>query len=113
MVPPGIFCFIIFSESSKFYEIWSLFLKFIWVSYSDPYIFPKFELNFAVSALFHNQTLFFYMPSAEKMNISLPILDVFQSRRFRKKLIVFSNNTFPVQTGIIIISLYMGNLIYS
>ena len=53
--------------------------------------FSRFEL-FAVSALFHDQVLFFCISSAGKINISFTILVVFQSRRFRETFIDFSNN---------------------
>ena len=35
------------------------------------------------------------------MNVTLTILVVFESRRFRKNFFDFSNNTFPIETGII------------
>ena len=53
--------------------------------------FSRFEL-FAVSALFHDQALFFCISSAGKINVSFTILVVFQSRRFRETFIDFSNN---------------------
>ena len=55
------------------------------------------------------------MSSVGMMNISLTIIVVFKSRMFRKKYIDFSNNTFPIDTHGYskLISLYMGNLIYS
>ena len=54
--------------------------------------FSRFELFFAVSALFHDQVLFFCISSVGKINISFTILVVFQSRRFRETFIDFSNN---------------------
>ena len=41
------------------------------------------------------------MPSVEKMNISLTILVVLESRRFKKTFFDFSNNTFPIERSII------------
>ena len=45
-----------FSKSTKFYEILWLFLKFVGDLYSE-FIFYKFKLVFAMSALFHDQML--------------------------------------------------------
>ena len=53
---------IILIDSSKFPEIWWLYPKFIWDKYSEKIIFfffSKFKLTFVVSALFHEQVLFF------------------------------------------------------
>ena len=68
------------------------------------FIFPKFELVFTLSVLFHDQVLYFldvFCWKNKKINIYLTILVMFQSRMFRKRLINFSNNTFPIKTGII------------
>ena len=59
--------------------------------------FSKFELVFAVSALFHDQLLCFCMSSVTKMNISLTMLVMFQFRRFRQTFFGFSDNTFPIE----------------
>ena len=61
--------------------------------------FSRFEL-FAVSALFHDQVLFFCISSAGKINISFTILVVFQSRRFRETFIDFSNNIITFRSRI-------------
>ena len=50
-----------------------------------------------MSALFHDQVLFICMSFVRKINISLTILVVFESIKFRKNL----NKTFPIETGII------------
>ena len=53
------------------------------------------------------------MSSVGTINISLIILVAFESRRFKKTYIDVSNNTFPLDTGIIKSFHYMGNLFYS
>ena len=63
--------------------------------------FSIFELVFAVSALFHDQLLFFCVSSVGKMNTCLILIVVFKSRSFRKFFFDFSNNTFPIETGVI------------
>ena len=72
--------------------------------------FSKLELVFGVPALFHDRMLFFCMRSVEILNISFTILYdtsqynisfAFQSRRFGKNCYWLSNNTFPIETGII------------
>ena len=50
-----------------------------------------------MSALFHDQVLFICMSFVRKINISLTLLVVFESIKFRKNL----NNIFPIETGII------------
>ena len=58
--------------------------------------FSRSELVLAVSALFHDQVLFF----SRKINISFIMLVVFQFRSFRETFIDFSNNIFSIETGI-------------
>ena len=59
------------------------------------FFFSNFKL--ILPALFHDQVLFICMSFIRKINISLTILVVFESIKFRKNL----NNTFPIETGII------------
>ena len=54
-----------------------------------------------VNIFLRPNVIFYCMSSVGKMNISLTILVLFESRRFRKNFFDFSNNTFPIQTGII------------
>ena len=63
--------------------------------------FSIFKLVFAVSALFHDQLLFFCMCSVGKMNTCLTLIVPFKSRSFRKIFFDFFNNTFPIETGVI------------
>ena len=63
--------------------------------------FSIFELVFAVSALFHDQLLFFGVSSVGKMNTCLTLIVAFKSRSFRKKIFDFFNNTFPIEIGVI------------
>ena len=61
------------------------------------YFFSKFDLFFAVSALFHDQVLLLCTYSVEIMNISLIVIVVFEPRRFKKNFYIdFSNNKFPI-----------------
>ena len=77
------------------------------------FFFQNSNSFFAVSALFHKQVLFLYVSYVRKMNISLIIILIFESRRVKKNLFDFSNNTFPTDCCYKLISLYMGNLSYS
>ena len=63
-------------------------------------LFLKIKLVFAVSALFHDQVLFF-LSSVGKINIYLPILVVFKSRNLEKTVLDFSNNTFPIERRVL------------
>ena len=54
-------------------------------NYSE-HFFKKFELVFAVSALSYDKCYLFCMSSVSITNITLTILVVFESRRFRKNL---------------------------
>ena len=63
-------------------------------------LFLKIKLVFAVSALFHDQVLFF-LSSVGKINIYLPILVVFKSRNLEKTVLDFSNNTFPTERRVL------------
>ena len=84
------------SNSSKLYEIWRLFIKFIWDLNSEFFFLQKFGLIFAVPALFHDHALFLLNVFCWKNDYILVILVAFQSKRFRKKFIDFSNNIFPI-----------------
>ena len=63
-------------------------------------LFLKIKLVFAVSALFHDQVLFF-LSSVGKINIYLPILVVFKSRNLEKTVLDFSNNTFSIERRVL------------
>ena len=64
-------------------------------------LFLKIKLVFAVSALFHDQVLFF-SSSVGKIIIYLPILVVFKSRNLEKTVLDFSNNTFPIERRVLL-----------
>ena len=60
---------------------------------------------------FHNQALFFVRTSSiKKMNISLAILVVFESRGFEKIYSHFPNKTFPISSVIINLSNYIWGI---
>ena len=66
---------------------------------------------FAASAFFHFYFIFlffFCMSSVGKMNIFLTIVVVLESRSLEKTFIDFSNNTFPIETGIIDLFYYIS-----
>ena len=63
-------------------------------------LFLKIKLVFAVSALFHDQVLFF-SSSVGKIIIYLPILVVFKPRNLEKTVLDFSNNTFPIERRVL------------
>ena len=76
--------------------------------------FFKIRTGFcSVSTFSRTGVVVFCMSSFGKMNIFLTMLVVFESRRFRKNF-NFLNNTFSKREVFYkLISLYMGNLIYS
>ena len=77
---------------------WYILLYNLLITFQYSDFFEKFELVFAVSALFPDQMLFFCMFG--KMDISLTILVVFEYRTFRETFIDFSISAFTIEAGI-------------
>ena len=65
-----------------------------------------------MSTLFHDQVFLCMSSVGEYMNISLKILVVFESARFKKTYIDFSNNTFPIDTCIINLFRYIWGILF-
>ena len=63
--------------------------------------FFKIRSVFCSVSNFSRPGIVFFVSSVGKIHISFKIFVVFQSRRFKKTFIDFSNNTFPIKTGII------------
>ena len=93
----------LFTNLSKFREIWWIFLKLTWDYYFEMF-FVKIGTVLCIFSIFSRPSIIFCM------NISLTILAVFQSRRFTKTFIGFSKSILPTEKGITNLLHYMWRI---
>ena len=88
------FVLLLFSNSSKFHEVWWLFYRFIYLEFQNSYWFLLCQ------RFFRTKCYFLYMYYVRGMNTSLTILAVLESRGLRKN---FSSITFSIDSVIVIL----------